>query len=160
MSRPPLYGVGIFVPVSDLKRSTAWYTEMLGLEIIHRDEPDAIVMRMNDEKVSFCLVRSGEVKQPVFPNNNYGVKKETIVDMPFMEHQDKKKVKNSPMMTFDLDMFYALMKTLSGYPAVTMHYKDSSTGVYFRAEGDEYLPTVEAVMGPTIQHIRGKVWLP
>ncbi|MEC0257998.1 VOC family protein [Paenibacillus lautus] len=73
LTKPPLYGVGIFVPVSDLKRSTAWYTEMLGLEIIHRDEPDAIVMRMNDEKVSFCLVRSDEVKQPVFPNNNYGV---------------------------------------------------------------------------------------
>ncbi|MGO4786366.1 MULTISPECIES: VOC family protein [Paenibacillus] len=73
MSRPPLYGVGIFVPVSDLKRSTAWYTEMLGLEVIHQDEPDAIVMRMNDEKVSFCLVRSYEVKQPVFPKNDYGV---------------------------------------------------------------------------------------
>ncbi|MGV2787746.1 VOC family protein, partial [Clostridium perfringens] len=58
MTRPPLYGVGIFVPVSDLKRSTAWYTEMLGLEIIHKDEPDAIVMRMNYEKVSFCLVRT------------------------------------------------------------------------------------------------------
>ena len=61
-----LYGVGIFVPVSDLKRSTAWYTDMLGLEVIHADEPNAVVMRMNDEKVSFCLVRSYEVKRPVF----------------------------------------------------------------------------------------------
>lgn len=73
MTRPPLYGVGIFVPVSDLKRSTAWYTEMLGLEIIYRDELEAIVMRMNDEKVSFCLVRSYEVKQPAFPKNDHGV---------------------------------------------------------------------------------------
>ncbi|KOR82244.1 VOC family protein [Paenibacillus solani] len=73
MSRPPLYGVGIFVPVSDLKRSTAWYTEVLGLEVIHMDEPNAVVMRMNDEKVTFCLVRSYEVKQPDFPKNEYGV---------------------------------------------------------------------------------------
>lgn len=73
MAKPQLYGVGIFVPVSNLRRSAAWYAQMLGLEIIHTDEPEAIVMRMNDEKVSFCLVRSDEIKQPVFPKNNYGV---------------------------------------------------------------------------------------
>lgn len=73
MEKSLLYGVGIFVPVSDLKRSTAWYTDMLGFEVIHTDEPNAVVMRMNDEKVSFCLVRSYEVKQPAFPRNDYGV---------------------------------------------------------------------------------------
>ncbi|MUT64636.1 VOC family protein [Paenibacillus sp. NEAU-GSW1] len=36
MSKPNLYGVGIFVPVSDLERSTKWYSEMLGFEITHR----------------------------------------------------------------------------------------------------------------------------
>ncbi|MFI6590059.1 VOC family protein [Paenibacillus glucanolyticus] len=45
--------VGIFVPVSNLKRSTDWYIDKLGFEITHRDEPEAIVMKLNDEKVMF-----------------------------------------------------------------------------------------------------------
>ncbi|MFE9273820.1 VOC family protein [Paenibacillus glucanolyticus] len=43
----------MFVPVSNLKRSTDWYIDKLGFEITHRDEPEAIVMKLNDEKVMF-----------------------------------------------------------------------------------------------------------
>lgn len=34
MGKPSFFGVGIFVPVSNLEHSTKWYKEMLGFEII------------------------------------------------------------------------------------------------------------------------------
>lgn len=34
MDKGLLYGVGIFIPVTDLERSTQWYRKMLGLEIL------------------------------------------------------------------------------------------------------------------------------
>ncbi|MDR6551803.1 VOC family protein [Paenibacillus qinlingensis] len=73
MSQSPFFGVGIFVPVSDLKRSTEWYTRMLGFEIRHKDEPNATVTMMNDNKIIFCLVRSYNIEQKPFPKNDYGV---------------------------------------------------------------------------------------
>jgi lactoylglutathione lyase len=73
MGKTAFYGVGIFVPVSDLQRSTVWYTEMLGFEITHNDKPNATVMMMNDEKIIFCLVRSVGIQQPAFPKNEYQV---------------------------------------------------------------------------------------
>jgi lactoylglutathione lyase len=73
MSQSPFFGVGIFVPVSDLKRSTEWYTHVLGFEIMHKDEPKANVTMMNDNKIIFCLVRSYNIKQKLFPKNDYGV---------------------------------------------------------------------------------------
>jgi predicted lactoylglutathione lyase len=73
MSKTLFYGVGIFVPVSDLKRSTEWYTNLLGFEITHNDEPNAMVTMMNDEKIVFCLVRSYDIEQRPFPRNEYSV---------------------------------------------------------------------------------------
>ncbi|PWW02540.1 glyoxalase/bleomycin resistance protein/dioxygenase superfamily protein [Paenibacillus cellulosilyticus] len=67
------YGVGIFVPVSDLKRSTEWYKNMLGFEITFNDEPKATVTMMNDERIMFCLVQSYDIVPPKFPRNDYGV---------------------------------------------------------------------------------------
>ncbi|MFC5468257.1 VOC family protein [Cohnella suwonensis] len=73
MGKTTFYGVGIFVPVSDLERSTKWYEEMLGFEITHRDEPNATVMMMNDYKIIFCLVLSFDIEHRQFPRNNYQV---------------------------------------------------------------------------------------
>ncbi|MBD3917232.1 VOC family protein [Paenibacillus sp. PR3] len=73
MGKTPFYGVGICVPVSDLKRSTEWYTTMLGFEVTFYDEPKAAVMMMNDEKITFCLVQAYDIKQPRFSRNDYGV---------------------------------------------------------------------------------------
>lgn len=73
MGKTPFYGVGIFVPVSDLKRSTEWYATMLGFEVTFYDEPKATVMMMNDEKITFCLVQAYDIEQPSFPRNDYGV---------------------------------------------------------------------------------------
>jgi lactoylglutathione lyase len=73
MSKTAFFGVGIFVPVSDLNRSTEWYTDVLGFEITHRDEPDASVLMMNDHKIIFCLVKSQDIVQRPFPKNDYQV---------------------------------------------------------------------------------------
>jgi lactoylglutathione lyase len=73
MGKTAFYGVGIFIPVSDLKRSTEWYTNVLGFEITHNDEPNATVLMMNDQKIIFCLVRSYDFKPQPFPRNDYGV---------------------------------------------------------------------------------------
>ncbi len=71
MSKTAFFGVGIFVPVSDLKRSVEWYTNVLGFVITHNDEPNATVMMMNDHKIVFCLVRAFEIKPRPFPKNDY-----------------------------------------------------------------------------------------
>jgi lactoylglutathione lyase len=73
MGKSAFFGVGIFVPVSDLERSTKWYEEMLGFEITHRDEPNATVMMMNDYKIIFCLVLAFDLEYRRFPRNNYQV---------------------------------------------------------------------------------------
>ncbi|NIK77730.1 putative lactoylglutathione lyase [Paenibacillus castaneae] len=73
MGKPSFFGVGIFVPVSNLEHSTKWYKEMLGFEITHRDESNATVMMMNDYKIIFCLVLSFDIEQRPFPRNNYQV---------------------------------------------------------------------------------------
>ncbi|WP_063795780.1 VOC family protein [Paenibacillus sp. Soil750] len=73
MSKSPFFGVGIFVPVSDLKRSTEWYTHVLGFEIMHKDDLNATVTMMNNNKIIFCLVRSYNIEQKPFPKNDYGV---------------------------------------------------------------------------------------
>ncbi|GAA0338248.1 hypothetical protein GCM10008967_30640 [Bacillus carboniphilus] len=68
-----IFGVGIFIPVSNLKVSTKWYQEMFGFEILHPDEPEANIMKMGDGTVVFCLVKSTDIIQPAFPKNNYSV---------------------------------------------------------------------------------------
>ncbi|WP_096186496.1 VOC family protein [Evansella halocellulosilytica] len=73
MKKELLYGVGIFVPVSDLKRSTNWYKEMLGFEIVHDDEPLANTLKICNGIVMICLVKSEDIVQPEFPKNDYDV---------------------------------------------------------------------------------------
>ncbi|WP_164669422.1 VOC family protein [Virgibacillus doumboii] len=73
MGKDLLYGIGIFIPVTDLKKSTDWYEKMLGFEMLHEDEPEANVLKIWNGVVTFCLVKSSDVEQPAFPENNYGV---------------------------------------------------------------------------------------
>lgn len=68
------YGTGIFIPVSDLKKSTKWYEEMLGFEMLHSDVPEANTMTMKGLNTYFCLVKCEDIKQPEFPKNNYDVR--------------------------------------------------------------------------------------
>ncbi|AST90778.1 MULTISPECIES: VOC family protein [Sutcliffiella] len=73
MAKELLYGVGIFIPVSDLDKSTKWYEEMLDFELIHSDEPNAKTFRTCDGKVIFTLVKCENITQPKFPKNDYDV---------------------------------------------------------------------------------------
>lgn len=116
-------------------------------------------MRIALQSFSMGLIKPGDRAYDVNPGSP-GITERTVVDMPFMPNQPINRIKGAPMLTFDLDMFYVLMKTLSGYPSVTMQFRDSSSGVYFSAEGHEYTPHMEAIMGPTVQYVRGKIWLP
>jgi predicted lactoylglutathione lyase len=67
------YGIGVFIPVSNLEVSTLWYSTVLGFEITHNDPPEATVLKMNDEKVVFCLVKSVDISPMIFQKNNYDV---------------------------------------------------------------------------------------
>jgi lactoylglutathione lyase len=66
-------GFGVFIPVSNLKRSVEWYNSILGFTVIHDDAPEATVVRMYNTSVVFCLVKCEEVKTLEFPKNNYNV---------------------------------------------------------------------------------------
>jgi len=94
MSQHLLYGVGAFIPVSDLKASTSWYQNMFGFEVLHQDEPEANTLRMSNGVVIFCLVKSQNISQPKFPENNYSVNQyfnflTTDVEKIHQELQDK-----------------------------------------------------------------------
>lgn len=66
-------GVGIFIPVTDLERSTEWYANMLGFEVLFQDEPKANVLKIWNGVVQFCLVKAYDIVQPEFPKNDYHV---------------------------------------------------------------------------------------
>lgn len=106
------------------------------------------------------LIRPGDKAYDVNPDKTNGISEQTVIDMPFFQGQNLKMIEKAPMLVFDADMIAGLMQTFSGYPSVTMKFKDASSGVYFVAEGNEYQPKIEAVVGPTIQWVRGRVCLP
>lgn len=106
------------------------------------------------------IIKPGDSGYDVNPDKNNGLTPKHITDLPYLEGQKRSRIQGAPMMTVDLDMFYSLMNALKGYPVVVMQFKNSTSGIYFRAEGDEYRPNFEAIMGPTIQHVRGRIWLP
>ncbi|WP_099159080.1 VOC family protein [Virgibacillus ndiopensis] len=73
MGNDLISGIGIFIPVTDLEKSTDWYRKMLGFEVLHRDAPKANVLKIWNGIVVFCLVKSNDIVQPEFPKNNYNV---------------------------------------------------------------------------------------
>lgn len=117
-------------------------------------------IRMAIQKFKMGVIRPGDKAYDVNPDKTNGISEETVMDMPFFPNQNIKFIQRSPMLVFDADMIAALMLTLSGYPEVRMKFKDASSGVYFVAKGNEYMPTIEAAVGPTIQWVRGRVCLP
>ena len=106
------------------------------------------------------IIKPGEPAYQVNPNVQYGISKDHVFDFTFMEGTDMKTIEHAPMMTVDFDVFYSLMHSLKGYDHVLMKFKNYYTGMYFIAPGDEYMPKYEAIVGPTIQHVRGRIWLP
>ena len=88
-----------------------------------------------------------------------GVKKTAVSRMDFDKDQDMRRVSGSPMLTIDLDNFAALMEVFKAYEKVEMQFKDSNTGIYFRAQGHTHLPYMEAILSPTIQYVNGKTCL-
>lgn len=106
------------------------------------------------------IIKPGDPGYDVNPDKTNGLMPSNIKDFSFISGQKVSRVQGAPMMTVDLDMFYSLMNALKGYPVVVMQFKSSTDGIYFRAEGNEYMPNIEAIMGPTIQHVRGRIWLP
>lgn len=106
------------------------------------------------------LIKPGDKAYDVNPDKTNGIPEESVIYMPFMPQQNIKMIQRSQMLVFDADMIAALMLTMSAYPEVKMKFKDASSGVYFVAQGDEYHPTIEAAVGPTVQWVRGRVCLP
>ncbi|WP_153729066.1 VOC family protein [Salinibacillus xinjiangensis] len=69
-----LTGIGVFIPVSNLKQSTKWYENMLGFKLVYSDVPSANTLALADGTITFCLVKTDEkIEQPRFPTNQYGV---------------------------------------------------------------------------------------
>lgn len=83
-----------------------------------------------------------------------------VMDHPFMPDYNDKWIENAPKLVFDLDLMASIMNTLKGYPRVTMKFRDSSSGVYFKAEAHNENPEIEIVLGQTIQYVRGRIWTP
>ncbi|HET7579273.1 MAG TPA: VOC family protein [Bacillales bacterium] len=73
MGKELLSGIGIFIPVTDIARSTNWYVKMLGFEVLHHDESEANVLKIWNGVVTFCLVKASDIVQPSFPKNDYHV---------------------------------------------------------------------------------------
>lgn len=74
MTQPLLKGIeGVFIPVSDVKRSVQWYESKLGFKPIYI-EKEAAVMRISDATV-ICLVHTPNHQPMIFPENHFGVGK-------------------------------------------------------------------------------------
>ena len=106
------------------------------------------------------IIKPGDPGYDVNPDPTNGIMAKNVIDFPFMYGQDRSKIAKAPMMTFDYDVFYSLMHSLKGYDYIIMKFKNYSTPVYIYAPGSEYMPEVEAVLSPTIQHVKGRIWLP
>jgi hypothetical protein len=104
------------------------------------------------------MLRAGHGSYEVNKSDTNNVK--YIMDHPFMPDYNDKWIQGAPMLTFDLDLFSALMNTLKGYPRISMQFADAYSGGYFYAEGHNEHPTIEAAIAPTYQHIRGRIWIP
>lgn len=131
-----------------------------GVKYVNVVRPYKTGVRCAIQHINMGLIKPGEKAYEVTPDATNGIIERTVMDMRFLPHQNPKLVQGAPMLVFDLDIVYSLMKALSGYPSVKMKFRDASSGVYLFAEGDEYRPVVEAIIGPTIQYVKGKVCLP
>ncbi|WP_191556714.1 VOC family protein [Metabacillus idriensis] len=76
MTQPLLKGIeGVFIPVSDVKRSVQWYEDKLGFKPLYI-EKEAAVMKIADESQAvICLVLTPNHQPMIFPENHFGVGK-------------------------------------------------------------------------------------
>lgn len=117
-------------------------------------------IRMAVQGFRMGIIKPGDPGYDVNPDNNNGLLSRDIKDFKYISGQKREKIQGAPMVTIDFDMFSRLMHTFSGYPYVVMHFKNSTDGLYFHAPGNEYMPELEGILGGTIQHVRGRIWLP
>lgn len=117
-------------------------------------------IRMAVQHFNMGILKPASPAYDVNPDKTNGIFAKNIMDFNYIPGQRVDNIKGAPMMTLDLDVLYSLMKVFHAYPIVVMKFKNSTSGVYFSAEGNDRLPHIEAIVGPTIQHVRGKVWLP
>lgn len=74
-----------------------------------------------------------------------------VRDFKFLKGQDRKNLKDAPMLTVQLDTFYRGMSAMSNYKKVAIMYKDSHTPfvlVPFVAEGEDVLEIVCSSLSP------------
>lgn len=136
------------------------YNKQTGERFVSVLRPYKSGIRTAIQHFKMGLIRPGDPGYSVTPNRSNGIIPEAVMDTNFLPSQDQRLLRGAPMLSFDYDMFDALMHTLSGYRVVKMKWRNANTGVYFWAEGNEHMPNIEAVMGPTIQSVRGRVWTP
>ena len=106
------------------------------------------------------IIKPGDPGYEVTANKNNGISPKHQFEMPFLPGQKKSKIRKAPMMVFDLDVMHAVFSMLGAYDVVEMKFKNSDYAVYMIAEGNEYLPTIEVLLGATIERVRGRIWLP
>ncbi len=68
------------IPVSDLKKSLEWYTEMLGLEVQHYDNDSAILSFKLSGSANIFLVKTDKPSKLVFQNTNWGIAENSVID--------------------------------------------------------------------------------
>ena len=117
-------------------------------------------VRIAAQHFKMGIIKPGDPAYSVDPDSNNGLLARGIKNFSYLAGQNRSKIQGAPMMTIDLDIFYNLMKMFSAYPVVAMRFKDYTAGIYMAARGNEYLPHIEALVAPTVQHVRGRIWLP
>ena len=117
-------------------------------------------IRMAVQSFKMGIIKPGDQGYDVNPDKGNGILARDILDMEYLNGQKKERIEGAPMVIVDFDMFSRMMHVFSGYEYVVMYFNSSTDGIYFYAPGDEYRPEMEAIMGGTIPHVRGRVWLP
>ncbi|MED4068704.1 hypothetical protein [Priestia megaterium] len=144
--------VYVVKPVSVDKQTGKRYADVL--------RPQHEGVRIAAQHFNMGIIKPGDPAYSVDPDSTNGLLARGVKNFSYLAGQKKGKVQGAPMMTIDLDIFYNLMKVFSAYSVVVMRFKNSTAGIYMAAKGNDYLPHIEALVAPTVQHVRGRIWLP
>ncbi|PGQ88223.1 hypothetical protein [Priestia megaterium] len=139
-------------PVSIDKQTGKRYADVL--------RPHYEGIRIAAQHFKMGIIKPGDAAYDVNVDPTNGLKARGIKNFAYHAAQKRSKIQGAPMMTIDLDVFYNLMKMFSAYPVVVMKFKNSTTGIHMEVRGNEYFPDIQAIVSPTVQHVRGRIWLP
>ncbi|MFD2924053.1 VOC family protein [Halobacillus naozhouensis] len=76
------------IPVTDLKQSLKWYTEMLGLEVQHQDNDSAMLSFELHGAATIFLVKTEKPSKLVFHNTSWGIAENSVIDFYTEDLQD------------------------------------------------------------------------